>query len=156
VLNGTIGEPPPQYEEIDNQRNSACVRHSERQHNLYATADDIPKKYSPTVDMETCTKTVDCEKAMPPAYEASCEKKLNVYDVPDEVNISKEEQPYQEITLPQRSFASANPYSLSDDDTNGYETPVGYAGRNDNVVDLNVQTIEGASYDNKMYDISDA
>lgn len=155
MLNGTIGEPPPQYEEIDNQRNSACVRHSERHQNHYDTADVIPKKYGPTMDMETCTKTVDCEKAMPPAYEASCEKKLNVYDVPDEVNIPKEEQPYHEISLPQRSFINTNFYNLSDDDSNGYETPIGYAGQNDNYVDTDVQTTESASYDT-LYGVSDA
>lgn len=104
-------------------------------------------------------KSVDFEKTMPPPYEASNEKKLQLYDVPDEYCISQEEQPYHEISLPTRHFANANPYSLPDEGATGYETPVTLRREqhNDGYVDTEQShPTEGASYHNNLYDVSDA
>lgn len=160
VLDSTISEPPPQYEEVDNQRNNAvCRPHYARQENYYDTADTV-KKGLPS-DGATCFKSVHNEKASPPPYEPSGDHKYNIYDVPDVALPPKAEQTYHEIPLPERSFESTGHYSEPVEGATGYETPSTIRENSDqNYMDMDIEYREEgqvpAGYNNELYGVSDA
>lgn len=158
VLDSTISEPPPQYEEIDNQLNNAvCRPHYARQENYYDTADTV-KKELPSDGAETCFKSVHNEKASPPPYEASGDNKYNIYDVPDVTLTPKAEQSYHEIPLPERSFLSTDHYSEPVEGATGYDTPrTIHENLDQNYTDTDREDGQvPAGYNNELYGVSDA
>lgn len=158
VLDGSITEPPPQYEEIDNQVNTAsCARRRDRKQNLYNTTDNVTKA-SATGEGNTYSKTVDY--ARPPPYEADQDKKYNIYDVPDEVSTPKLDQTYQD-PLPELRVVSPHYYSVPQEYATCSETHRTEENESGSYIDATfgadeTQATGGASYTNNLYGASDA